>query len=74
MALSGEDHRCPPAGPAENVEDVKAVEEVLDGVVVPGEIRDHDVEPEPLSTARFTAANPGDPEGGAGQGLPQQAQ
>src|SRR5512142_2329941 len=39
VPMSREDHRCLPAGPAEHVEDVKPVEGVFDGVVVPGQIR-----------------------------------
>src|SRR5215813_1795535 len=72
VALGGEDHRCLPAGPAENVEDVKPVEGVLHGVVVPGEIGDHDVEPEPIAD-RALHCGPvlGDPHGGVGQCLPQ---
>src|SRR5262245_56999426 len=72
VALGGENHRRLPAGPAENVEDVKTVKEVLDSVVVPGEIGDHDVEPQPLADrALHRGAVLGDPDRAVGQGLPQ---
>ena len=73
VPLRGEDHRRLPAGPAEHVEHVKAVEAVLDRVVHPGEVDDHHVVPQAITEcALHRGPVLGNPHRGVGQRLPQQ--
>jgi hypothetical protein len=73
MALGGEDHRRLTARYPKDVQHVKAVERVLDDVVVPGKVADHHVKPQAITDRTLNSGLVlSDPHRGVTQRLQQQ--